>query len=213
MEGSSTTSIMRKAYARWAPIYDILYDRLTAPAAKAAVAAAAAGGPKILEAGVGTGLALQYYPATSEVHGIDLSGDMLKRASEKVERMGLNHVKSLQVMDVCKTDFPDTCFDAVSAQFIITLVPDFDAAMNEFDRVLRPGGVIVLVNHFGAQDGPVAVYERAVAPLVKYVGWSSNFKVSQVEDWARRNGNYTLEAPTPVFPAGFFKVLTLKKRS
>lgn len=210
---ASTTTIMRKAYARWAPIYDILYDRLTEPAARAAVQATVRNGARILEAGVGTGLALQYYPANVEVHGIDLSADMLKRASEKVEARGLTHVKSLQVMDVCRMDFPDACFDAVSAQFIITLVPDFDAAMNELDRVLRPGGSIVLVNHFGSQKGAVAAYEKAIAPIVKRIGWSSDFKVSKVEEWADRNGRFKVEAPTPVFPAGFFKVLRLNKRA
>lgn len=208
----STTRVMRKAYARWAPIYDLLYDKLTEPAARAAVAAAVEGGTRILEAGVGTGLALQYYPANTEVHGVDLSADMLKRASEKVDQQGLSHVKSLQVMDVCQLDFPDACFDAVSAQFIITLVPDFDAAMNEFNRVLRPGGSIVLVNHFGADKGFVAAYERMVAPLVRQIGWSSDFKISKVESWAAQNGSFTVEHPTPVFPAGFFKVLRLKKK-
>jgi len=212
MEGSTTT-IMRKAYARWAPVYDLLYDRLTEPAARAAVRAAVESGTRILEAGVGTGLALQYYPAHTEVHGVDLSAAMLKRASEKVADKGLNHVKSLQVMDVCQLDFPDGCFDAVSAQFIITLVPDFHAAMNEFDRVLRPGGSIVLVNHFGAQNGVVAAYERAVAPLVKKIGWSSDFKVGQVKDWAKGNGKFSVETPSNVFPAGFFKVLRLKKHA
>ncbi|MEN3930043.1 class I SAM-dependent methyltransferase [Microvirga sp. W0021] len=210
---ASTTSIMQKAYARWAPIYDVLYDKLTAPAAQAAVKAVTENATRILEAGVGTGLALEYYPANIELYGVDLSADMLKRASEKVERKGLNHVKSLQVMDVCKMDFPDACFDAISAQFIITLVPDFDAAMTEFDRVLRPGGSIVLVNHFGADKGLVAAYERAVAPIVKRIGWSSDFKVSKVENWAESNGKYDVEQPQPVFPAGFFKVLRLKKHS
>lgn len=211
MEGPTTT-LVRKAYARWAPVYDILYDKLTEPAARAAVNAAVEAGPRILEAGVGTGLSLGYYPGHAEVHGVDLSADMLKRAAEKVTRHGLNHVKSLQVMDVCELDFPDSCFDAVSAQFIITLVPDFKAAMNEFSRVIRPGGSIVLVNHFGAPKGMVAQMERVAAPVVKRIGWSSDFKVSQVEEWARETGTFDIDAPQPVFPAGFFKMLRLKKR-
>ena len=83
------TALMRKAYARWAPIYDLVYDKLTEPAARAAVEAAMACGPRILEAGVGTGLALGYYRPGVEVHGVDLSEDMLRRAQDKVERRGL----------------------------------------------------------------------------------------------------------------------------
>ena len=71
---------MRKAYQRWAPVYDIIYDKLTEPAARAAVRAVEACGPRILEVGVGTGLSLGYYAPSSEVHGIDLSEDMLARA-------------------------------------------------------------------------------------------------------------------------------------
>lgn len=207
-----TTTLVRKAYARWAPVYDILYDKLTEPAARAAVNAVVDAGPRILEAGVGTGLSLGYYPANTEVHGVDLSAEMLKRAAEKVNRHGLNHVKSLQVMDVCELDFPDSCFDAVSAQFIITLVPDFKAALNEFARVIRPGGSIVLVNHFGAPKGVIAHMERVAAPLVKRIGWSSDFKARQVEEWAQQSEMFDVDSPQPVFPAGFFKMFRLKKR-
>ncbi|NNC00803.1 class I SAM-dependent methyltransferase, partial [Corallococcus exiguus] len=146
MTDGPTTALMQKAYARWAPIYDVVYDKLTEPAARAAVAASVACGPRVLEAGVGTGLSLGYYPANAEVVGVDLSEDMLRRAHEKVRKQGLTHVKSLQVMDVTRLGFPDESFDAVTAQFIITLVPDLDAALSEFARVLRPGGEIVLAN-------------------------------------------------------------------
>src|SRR5215204_3645052 len=132
MTDGPTTALMHKAYARWAPVYDVVYDKLTEPAARAAVNAALACGPKILEAGVGTGLSLGYYPAHAEVHGVDLSEDMLRRAQMKVDQRGLNHVKSLQVMDVCRLGFADKSFDAVTAQFLITLVPDPEGALDEF---------------------------------------------------------------------------------
>src|SRR5918999_3598606 len=100
MTDGPTPALMRKAYARWAPIYDVVYDRLTEPAARSAVEAAMACGPRILEAGVGTGLSLGYYQSAVDVHGVDLSEDMLRRARDKVFQRGLKHVKSLQVMDV-----------------------------------------------------------------------------------------------------------------
>ena len=88
-----------------------------------------------------------------EVHGVDLSEDMLRRAQEKVDKRGFDHVKRLQVMDVTSSNFPDETFDAVTAQFLITLVPEPEKALTEFARVLRPGGEIVLVNHFGQPSG------------------------------------------------------------
>lgn len=210
MPAEPTTALMRKAYQRWAPVYDVVYDKLTEPAARAAVAAVEACGPDILEVGVGTGLSLRYYSPTSEVRGIDLSEDMLERAREKVARRGLRHVKSLQVMDATRLTFADESFDAVTAQFLITLVPQPEAALDEMKRVLRPGGEIVLVNHFGQHAGPLARIETLVAPFCAKIGWSSDFKASRIEDWARAAGLQ----PAPlqaVFPGGFFKVLRLRK--
>ena len=212
MADAPTTDLMRKAYARWAPIYDVIYDKLTEPAARCAVEAAMACGPRILEAGVGTGLSLGYYRPDSEVYGVDLSEDMLRRARDKVASRGLSHVKSLQVMDVCRLGYADETFDAVAAQFLITLVPDPEGALHEFARVLRPGGEIVLVNHFGQEDGPLARVESIVSPLCTRIGWSSDFKIARVAAWARAAGFGEIVAVKPVFPGGFFKTVRLRKR-
>jgi phosphatidylethanolamine/phosphatidyl-N-methylethanolamine N-methyltransferase len=212
MTDGPTTALMRKAYARWAPIYDLVYDKLTEPAARAAVEAAMACGPRVLEAGVGTGLSLGYYPADAEVHGVDLSEDMLRRAEDKVVRHRLAHVKSLQVMDVTRLGFPDETFDAVAAQFIITLVPDPEAALSEFARVLRHGGEIILANHFGQPGGTVASLEELAAPLASRIGWSSDFKASRIEAWARETGIMQVVELKPLFPYGFFKLMRVRKR-
>lgn len=212
MTEGPTTALMRKAYARWAPIYDVVYDKLTEPAARAAVNAAVSCGPRVLEAGVGTGLSLGYYPRHAEVYGVDLSEDMLRRAQAKVEKRGLTHVKSLQVMDVTRLGFPDETFDAVTAQFIITLVPEPEVALSEFARVLKPGGEIVLANHFGQPSGPVAALEELASPLAKAIGWSSAFKASRVEAWARTTGRMDVIELKPLFPAGFFKLMRIRKR-
>jgi phosphatidylethanolamine/phosphatidyl-N-methylethanolamine N-methyltransferase len=164
----------------------------------------------VLEVGVGTGLALGYYPSGSFVCGVDLSEDMLRRARDKVRRRGLSHVRGLQVMDACRLGYADATFDAVVAQFLITLVPDPEAALREFLRVVRPGGGIVLVNHFGQTDGPLARVEEAVAPLCTKIGWSSDFKSTRIEAWARANG-VAFGGVEPTFPGGFFKVLRMRK--
>jgi phosphatidylethanolamine/phosphatidyl-N-methylethanolamine N-methyltransferase len=204
------STLMRRAYQRWAPIYDLIYDKLTEPAARAVVEAVEGCGPRILEVGVGTGLSLGYYRASSEVVGVDLSLDMLRRAASKVTKRELGHVKGVAQMDAMHLGFPDGSFDAVAAQFLITLVPDPEAALDEMARVLRPGGEIVLVNHFGQDEGALAQIEKAVAPLSARIGWSSDFKASRVTRWARSRG---LE-PKPlqkIFPGGFFKLLRMRK--
>jgi phosphatidylethanolamine/phosphatidyl-N-methylethanolamine N-methyltransferase len=138
---------------------------------------------------------------------------MLRRAQMKVDQRGLTHVKSLQVMDATCLGFPDGMFDAVTAQFLITLVPDPEAALTEFERVLRPGGEIILANHFGQPSGPIAALEAAVAPLVSAIGWSSDFKASRIEAWARANGRMKVVELKPLFPGGFFQLMRIRKQA
>lgn len=207
------TSSMKKAYARWAPIYDLTYRHLTAPGRKAAVVAGLDCGRTILEVGAGTGMSLEDYPADCAVIATDLSEDMLKLAMRKVREHGLSHVKGVLVMDGCHLGFPDGKFDAVSAQMMITLVPDPEGALDEFARVLRPGGEIILVNHFGADGGVQARIEEAIAPLVSKVGWSSAFKVSRLADWARRRGDFEVVEVRGLKPLGFFSMVRLRKAS
>ncbi|GLK76444.1 SAM-dependent methyltransferase [Methylopila jiangsuensis] len=201
----------KKAYAKWAPIYDKVYVRLLADAQKKAAAAAAANGPDILEVGVGTGLVLRYYPRTARVVGVDLSRHMLAKAREKVEAQKLSQVRGLAAMDACHLGFPDASFDAVTVPFVITLVPDPEKALDEMRRVLKPGGEIVVASKMGADHGLMAKVETAVAPLVKQVGWSSDFKVSRLRAWAAHAGDMHISDVSPVFPAGFFKIVRIRR--
>ena len=124
---------MRKAYARWAPIYDIVYDKLTEPAARRAVvgAAMAARAATVLEAGVGTGLCARLLPVRQAqvARRRPVGGHAAPGARQGRASAASTHVKSLQVMDVCRLGFPDETFDAVTAQFLITLVPEPEGAL------------------------------------------------------------------------------------
>ena len=197
----------KKVYATWAKFYDRIYQRLLARPQREAVAAACACGRDILEIGVGTGLTLPYFDPASRVVGADLSHDMLGVARRKVVAQGLDHVIGLTVMDACRLGFSDRSFDAVTAQFVITLVPNPEQALDEMDRVLRPGGEIVVSSRLVGDGGLTAPFWAAVAPLAKAVGWSSDFKVSRLTDWAARTGRYrTVHVGT-----GYFKVVRLRK--
>lgn len=211
MTEHSTAALMRKAYARWAPIYDVIYDRMTAPAARATVEAAIACGSDILEAGVGTGLSLDYYPSHVHVVGTDLSEHMLREAQKKVCNRHLTHVKGLQVMDACRLGFKDHSFDAVVAQMLITLVPRPEKALDEFERVTRPGGEIIIVNHFGTANGPIARVEEWLDPIVSKIGWSAAFKIARIENWAKAKGNVSVVEIRSIFAGGFLKIVRLKK--
>ena len=208
MKETATLSTMTRAYARWAPIYDAVYARMLRTGRQEAAKAALQSGNSILEVGVGTGLSLPDYPAHARVIGIDLSKPMLDRAAEKIERHHLTRVSGLCVMDACRLGFGDARFDAVVGQYVITLVPDAEAALDEFARVLKPGGEIVLVNHIGAETGAMAVWERAVAPIARRIGLSSEFKLQRLRMWASARG-FALTARKVGF-AGFFMLIRLK---
>lgn len=198
-----------RVYEKWAAFYDRIYIRMLEPAQRRLAEWASAPGRRILEVGVGTGLVLRYYPANTEVAAIDLSVPMLRKSVEKIHALKLNHVAGVAAMDACRLGFADATFDAVTVPFVITLVPDPEGALDEIARVLRPGGQIIIASRFGAEGGPQAAFENAIAPLVKKVGWSSSFKVSRVDTWAKSRGDVEL---TEVKRGFYFSVLRLKKK-
>ncbi|HEX8663843.1 MAG TPA: class I SAM-dependent methyltransferase [Beijerinckiaceae bacterium] len=201
----------RRAYARWAPYYDAVYHKLLSDAHRRTAAAAAAAGPDILEVGVGTGLVLPYYPPHARVVGVDLSEPMLRKAAGKVRERSLAHVRLIAAMDACRLGLADASFHAVAVPFVITLVPDPEQALTECARVLKPGGVIAISSKLGRDAGPWARIEEAIDPLVKRIGWSSSFRISRIEAWARSHG-FDVLGIEPLFPAGFFKLMRLRKR-
>lgn len=170
-----------KSYARWAPIYDRTFGAITNVGRKRSVEwINANGGPKVLEVGIGTGLALPLYAADKEVTGIDFSNEMLAKADAKVKEQGLSHVKELRQMDARSLGFPDESFDTVAAMHIISVVPEPEKVMVEMARVLRPGGHLVITNHFARDKGFLAMLERITAPLANTIGWHSDFRKETV---------------------------------
>ena len=144
------------AYSRWAPVYDLIFDLPFHPGrAAAARAAADAAGPggEILVVGVGTGLELPLLPGNVLVTGIDISAPMLRAARTRVDRKGLAQVKGLHVMDAGALEFPDAAFDVALAPYVMSVVPSPDRALDEAWRVLRPGGTLIVMNHFAASGG------------------------------------------------------------
>jgi phosphatidylethanolamine/phosphatidyl-N-methylethanolamine N-methyltransferase len=127
-------SIVEKAYATWAPIYDVVFGAVFERARAVAVTAAENTGGRILEVGVGTGISLARYSSRSRVVGIDISEPMLRRAKAKVTREKLGHIEMLALMDAENLGFSESSFDVVVAQFVITAVPHPEAALDEFVR-------------------------------------------------------------------------------
>jgi phosphatidylethanolamine/phosphatidyl-N-methylethanolamine N-methyltransferase len=130
-------------------------------------------GDRVLEVGVGTGINADLYPRDCAVTGIDLSGSMLEKARERVARKGIRNVRLLE-MDAGDLKFADATFDIVYAPYLISVVPDPVAVVKEMRRVCRPGGRIVILNHFRSAGRIASTLERMIAPFTLYLGFKSD---------------------------------------
>jgi phosphatidylethanolamine/phosphatidyl-N-methylethanolamine N-methyltransferase len=205
---------IEKAYDRWAPVYDKVFGKVFERGRMAAIKATethiGAHGGRILEVGVGTGISLLSYSRKNRLVGVDISAGMLRKARKRVIEHHLTNVEALAVMDAKHLAFPDTAFDAVVAQYVITAVPDPEATLDEFVRVLKPRGEIILVNHLGAEVGLRRTFEQGFSPLARRLGWSPEFPFARLMTWAHRRHIRLIER-RPMPPLGHFSLIRFGK--
>jgi phosphatidylethanolamine/phosphatidyl-N-methylethanolamine N-methyltransferase len=202
-----------KAYGRWAPIYDLVFGKVFDHGRQSTIAEADRIGGRILDVGVGTGLSLSDYSRNSSVCGVDISEPMLRKAQQRVQALKLRNIEVLAVMDAKNLAFADRSFDAVVAQYVITAVPDPEATLDEFIRVLKVGGELILVNHIGAESGPRRAFELAFAPLARRLGWRPEFRWQRLAQWAERHGGVRLIERRPMPPLGHFSLIRFERLS
>jgi phosphatidylethanolamine/phosphatidyl-N-methylethanolamine N-methyltransferase len=201
-----------KAYDRWAPVYDLVFGAVFERGRDAAIAAAERVGGRILEVGVGTGIALPQYSRNSRLCGIDISEQMLRKAQERVNEFGLTNVEGLWVMDAERLTFPDNSFDVVVAQYVVTTAPNPEATLEEFARVLKPGGEIILVSRVGAEAGLRRALEHWFAPAARKLGWRTEFSFERYAKWtqASQHGIRLIERRA-MPPLGHFSLIRFGK--
>ena len=193
-----------EAYGRWAPVYDLVFGPVFRQGRLAAVAAAERTGGRILEVGVGTGLSLRSYSPRSRVVGVDISEPMLGRARRRGAREGLAHVESIAIGDAERLDFADGAFDVVVAQYVVTAVPNPERALDEFARVVRPGGEIVITTRIGAGQGLRGAIEKTLMPVTSRLGWRTEFSWQRYADWEAATPTVRLIEKRALPPLGHF---------
>ncbi|SIS66005.1 class I SAM-dependent methyltransferase [Paracoccus saliphilus] len=198
---------VQTSYSRWAPVYDNTFGAVTNLGRRKTVEHINTRPGSVLEVGVGTGLSLEHYKPDMQVTGIDFSEEMLQKAIAKVQRMKLDHVTDLRQMDARNLDFPDNHFDTVAAMHVLSVVPEPERVMVEIARVCKPGGKVVITNHFARTEGVLARLERAFAPLSNTIGWHSDFEM----DTVLQEEELVLEEQRSLPPLGMMTLLVLGK--
>lgn len=160
-----------KIYSEFSHLYDKIFERVFFPRILRVIdSLRIPRGARVLELGVGTGLSLCAYPPHADVTGIDLAQDMLDQAGEKISEHGWSHI-TLRQMDALALDFPDDCFDFVMAFHVVSVVPNANRLMDEARRVCRPGGKLVIINHFRSPRRWLRSLVDLVDPVTRHLGW------------------------------------------
>lgn len=207
------TDNVARAYDRWAPVYDLVFGRVFEQGRRQATDAAKGRPGRVLEVGVGTGISLADYQPHHRIVGIDISEPMLRKARKRVQTLHLQNVEALSVMDAEQLQFDDNSFDLVVAHYVVSAVPDPEAALNEFARVLKPGGEIIVLTRLGADAGMRRAVEHAITPLTSRLGWRAEFLWERYARWLATATDIELIERRTIPPLGHFSLLRFGKRS
>src|ERR1700759_1827100 len=198
--------------ARWAPVYDLVFGGVFAKGRAAAIAATNKIGGRVLEVGGGTGISLPQYAPHLRIFGTDISAAMLSKAKQRVTDLRLKNVEGLAVMDAEKLEFPDDSFDVVMAQYVVTAVPNPEKALDEFARVLRPGGELIILTRVSADTGMRRFIEQKLQPVVRPLGFrTAEFAWSRYTKWLAGANGIELAERRLIPPMGHFSLLRFRK--
>jgi phosphatidylethanolamine/phosphatidyl-N-methylethanolamine N-methyltransferase len=203
---------VEQAYDRWAPIYDLVFGGVFSKGRDAAIQATNKIGGRVLEVGVGTGISLPLYSPNVRIFGTDISEAMLNKAKQRVAEGHLKNIEGLAVMDAEKLEFPDDSFDVVMAQYVVTAVPNPEVALDEFARVLRPGGELIILTRVSADAGMRRVIERTLQPVVTRLGFrTADFSWSRYTKWLASAKGIELAERRLIPPLGHFSLVRFRK--
>jgi phosphatidylethanolamine/phosphatidyl-N-methylethanolamine N-methyltransferase len=209
MSQEMDASSVQEAYVRWAKVYDWVFGPAFTRARRRAIELLRLkAGDRVIEVGVGTGLSLPLFPSNCRVVGADFSRAMLERAATRVD-LGGNERAMLVEGDAGRLPFPDNSFDAALAPYVVSAAPDPIAVLHEMERVCRPGGKLVILNHFSSSSRGVAGIEQALSGITsKVLGFHAEFPLEPLFDRAEMVVEHCEKAP----PLRFWRIVCCTAR-
>jgi phosphatidylethanolamine/phosphatidyl-N-methylethanolamine N-methyltransferase len=196
-------------YHRFSHWYERFFERVFGPRVRGAIQSLhIPPGAKVLEVGVGTGISLAAYPPGADVTAIDLSSEMLAQSQRKIDEHGWTHI-TLRQMDALNLEFEDGEFDYVTAFHIASVVPDAERLMSEITRVLKPGGTVVVINHFRSEKRWLAPLTDMLNPLTQRIGWRTTLRFDELVEHAP----IQVEGRFKTSPRSLFTIVVARKPS
>jgi phosphatidylethanolamine/phosphatidyl-N-methylethanolamine N-methyltransferase len=198
---------VERVYAALARVYDGWFDWALGPGRRIAVRSLAVrAGQRVLEVGVGTGLSLPFYPPQCHLSGIDISEPMLEQARERADQLVGRRI-DLRLMDARELAYADETFDHVLAPYVISVVPEPTRVMAEIARVCKPGGSVIVVNHFASSSAPVRLAERALTPASKWIG----FRLDVPREIVTTTPRLAVQAERRVNLCGLWRLIEMRR--
>jgi phosphatidylethanolamine/phosphatidyl-N-methylethanolamine N-methyltransferase len=171
-------AFVERVYQKLAGVYDYTFGPTLHPGRLEAIEKMSIHpGDDVLEVGVGTGINLSLYPRSCTITGVDLSSKMLEKAQKRIESKGLSHCRVME-MNAEQLAFPENSFDVVYAPYVISVVPDPVKVAREMYRVCRPGGRVVILNHFKSANPVIGKIERAISPMTVHIGFKADLDLA-----------------------------------
>ena len=168
-----------KLYDLWSRIYDHSFGKLVhRRQIRALEELRPQPGQRVLDLGVGTGLTLKHYPDNITVVGMDLSAGMLKKAAEKIDDQQLGHCQLIQG-DAMQPPFADQSFDHIIITHTISVVSNPQRLLHWVRKMIKPGGRIVVLNHFQSTNPLFGWCEKIANPICVKIGWRSDLSLEE----------------------------------
>ncbi|TWU47281.1 putative methyltransferase YcgJ [Rubripirellula tenax] len=167
-------------YSHLVPAYQAVWPAVAKRRMSAAIKALnIPAGAKVLEVGVGTGLSLNSYPTNIELTGVDLSEAMLAEAEQLIAEKKWQHI-DVMPMNAEELTFEDSSFDIVTSFHTISVVSQPQRMMAEIVRVCKPGGRILMINHFRSDNPLIAKVVDSAGNITKRLGWRTDIELDEV---------------------------------